>query len=153
MEWVQPRIARGGQVAAVTAAAGGANRAAADEGKPKEQGMIANILDKMEQFELIPDERTRAIGMELLKREVGNALATMERPAQGLWGTGRGLFGLVTGEAPHDTRRAMMEVYTQPTDQSLDRFGQYVLRETGSPAAAAALRTGGMLTDPSNWLL
>ena len=153
MEWVQPRIARGGQVAAVTAAAGGANRAAANDGKPKEQGMIANILDKMEQLELIPDERTRIIGMELLKREVGNALATMERPAQGLWGTLRGAFGAATGEKAHDTRRAMKEVYTQPTDRSLDRAGQYVLRETGSPAAAAAVRTGGMLADPSNWLL
>ena len=153
MEWVQPRIARGGQVAAVTAAAAGANRASAEDGKPKQQGVIANILDKMEQLELIPDERTRTIGMELLKREVGNALATIERPAQGLWGTLRGAFGAATGEKAHDTRRAMKEVYTQPTDESLDRAGQYVLRETGSPAAAAAVRTGGMLTDPSNWLL
>lgn len=150
MEWAKPRVARGGQVAAL---AGGANRAAANDGEPQEQSMIASVLDKMEQLELIPDERTRTIGMEMLKREFDKAIEFTRMPAQGLWGTGRGLFGLATGEAPHDTRRAMREVYAAPPEENLERVGQYVLKETGSPAAAAATSTLGMLTDPSYWLL
>jgi hypothetical protein len=150
MEWARPRVARGGQVAAL---AGGANRAAANDGEPQEQSMIANVLDKMEQLELIPDERTRTIGMELLKRELDKAIEWTQMSAQGLWGTGRGLFGLATGEAPHDTRRAMREVYAAPPEENLERAGQYVLKETGSPAAAAATSTLGMLTDPASWLL
>lgn len=150
MEWAKPRVARGGQVAAL---AGGANRAAANDGEPQEQSMIASVLDKMEQLELIPDERTRTIGMEMLKREFDKAIEFTRMPAQGLWGTGRGLFGLATGEAPHDTRRAMREVYAAPPEENLERAGQYVLKETGSPAAAAATSTLGMLTDPSYWLL
>lgn len=150
MEWAKPRVARGGQVAAL---AGGANRAAANDGEPQEQSMIANVLDKMEQLELIPDERTRTIGMEMLKRELAKAVEWTQMSAQGLWGTGRGLFGLATGEAPHDTRRAMREVYAAPPEENLERAGQYVLKETGSPAAAAATSTLGMLTDPASWLL
>lgn len=152
MEWVQPRIARGGQTAAVTAAAAGANRAAAEDEAPKKQGPVAKILTQMEELDLIPDAETRTIAMTFLKRELAAALEAIQMPAQGLWGTGRGMLGLATGEAPADTRRAMREVYTQPTDESLERAGQYVLKETGSPAAAAATSTLGMLTDPSFWL-
>ena len=150
MDWAKPRVARGGQVAAL---AGGANRAAANDGEPQEQSMIASVLDKMEQLELIPDERTRTIGMEMLKREFDKAIEFTQMSAQGLWGTGRGLFGLATGEEPVDTRRAMREVYAAPPEENLERAGQYVLKETGSPAAAAATSTLGMLTDPSYWLL
>lgn len=150
MDWAKPRVARGGQVAAL---AGGANRAAANGGEPQEQSMIASVLDKMEQLELIPDERTRTIGMEMLKREFDKAIEFTQMSAQGLWGTGRGLFGLATGEEPVDTRRAMREVYAAPPEENLERAGQYVLKETGSPAAAAATSTLGMLTDPSYWLL
>lgn len=152
MEWVQPRLARGGQVAAVTAAAAGANRAAAEDEAPKKQGPVAKIFSQMEELELMPDAKARTMAMTFLKRELSSALEAIQMPAQGLWGTGRGLFGLATGEAPEDTRRAMSEVYTQPTDESLERAGQYVLKETGSPAAAAATSTLGMLTDPSFWL-
>lgn len=153
MDWVQPRLARGGQVAAVTAAAAGANRAAAEDEAPKEkeQGSIGKVLTQMEELDLIPDAGARAMAMAFLKRELDAAIKHIEMPAQGLWGTARGLFGLATDEAPADTRRAMKEVYTQPTEQSLERAGTYVLKETGSPAAAAATSTLGMLTDPSFW--
>ena len=152
MDWVQPRLARGGQVAAVTAAAAGANRAAAEDETPEEQGPIGKVLTQMEKLDLIPDAGARAMAMAFLKKELASAIKHIEMPAQGLWGTARGLFGLATDEAPEDTRRAMREVYTQPTDESLERAGQYVLKETGSPAAAAATSTLGMLTDPSFWL-
>lgn len=148
MEWVRPRMARGMGVSAVTASAG----AAANDGEKQEQGPIANILDKMEQMELIPDKATREVAMELLADQLSKAVKHMQMPAQGLWGTARGLFGLATDEEGHDTRRAMREVYTQPTEESLDRFGHHVMKETGSPAAGAAAVSLGMLTDPAMWL-
>ena len=148
MEWVRPRMARGAAASAVTASAG----AAANDGERQEQGPIAKILDKMEQIELIPDKATRTVAMELLSKELDNAIAHIQMPAQGLWGTARGLFGAATGEESHDTRRAMNRVYTQDTDKSLQQAGEYVLKETGSPAAAASASTLGMLTDPTFWL-
>ena len=141
-------MARGAAASAVTASAG----AAANDGERQEQGPIAKILDKMEQIELIPDKATRTVAMELLSKELDNAIAHIQMPAQGLWGTARGLFGAATGEEAHDTRRAMNRVYTQDTDKSLQQAGEYVLRETGSPAAAASASTLGMLTDPTFWL-
>jgi len=150
MEWVRPRMARGAAAGAVTASA---RAAAGEEGQAtEEQGVIASILDKMEEMELIPDRETRIIAMELLTIELGKAIEAVQMPARGLWGTARGVFGLATGEAGHDTRRAMNRVYTQDTDESLEQAGQYVLKETGSPAAAAATSTLGMLTDPTFWL-
>lgn len=148
MEWVQPRMARGMGASAVTASAG----AAANDGERQERGPIANILDKMEQIELIPDKATRTVAIELLSDQLMKAINHIEMPARGLWGTARGLFGLATDEKGHDTRRAMQKVYTQPADDSLEQAGQYVLKETGSPAAAATTRTLGMLTDPTFWL-
>lgn len=148
MEWVRPRMARGAAASAVTASAG----AAANDDEKQERGPVASILDKMEQAELIPDKAVRVMAMEFLSRELDSAIAHIQMPAQGLWGTARGLFGAATDEAPADTRRAMREVYTQPTDESLERAGRYVLKETGSPSAAAATSTLGMLTDPTFWL-
>jgi hypothetical protein len=145
MEWVQPRMARGMGVGAVTAASG----ANAAEAEPKEQGVIANILDKMEQFELIPDEQTRTVGLELLKRELGKAIEYSEMSAKGLWGIGRGMFGLATDEAGGDTMQAMEEVWTSPNQENLNRFGRYVEDETGSRKAGATASAIGMFADPT----
>jgi hypothetical protein len=145
MEWVQPRMARGMGVSAVTAASG-ANAANA---QPQEQGIIANILDKMEQFELIPDEQTRTVGLELLKRELVKAIEYSEMSAKGLWGMGRGMFGLATDEAGGDTMRAMNEVWTSPNQENLNRFGRYVEDETGSRKAGATASAIGMFADPT----
>ena len=148
MEWVQPRMARGMGVGAVTAASG----ANAGEAEPKEQSIIGNILDKMEQFELIPDEQTRTVGLELLKQELTKAVEHLELPAKGLWGMGRGMFGLANEEEGHDTRRAMNEVWSDPNQENLNRFGRYVEGETGSREAGAAASAVGMFTDPTMYL-
>lgn len=145
MEWVQPRMARGMGVSAVTAA-GGANAANEDPGG---SSPIANILSKMEQLELIPDEKTRTVGLELLKRELGKAVEWSEMSAKGLWGLGRGMFGMATDEAGGDTRQAMKEVWTDPNQENLNRFGRYVEDETGSRKAGAAASAVGMFADPT----
>ena len=69
MDWVQPRLARGGQVAAVTAAAAGANRAAAEDETPEEQGPIGKVC-QMEKLDLIPDAGARAMAMAFSRRSL-----------------------------------------------------------------------------------
>ena len=120
--------------------------------KKKEEGMLGELSDALASLSWLSDKRSKLIASILLSDQFEKGMEHSQLPARGIWGTGRLAAGAALGEKPSDTRRAANRIYTQPTDKTLQEAGQYVLKKTGSPAAAAATSTLGMLTDPTFWL-
>ena len=67
-------------------------------------------------------------------QQLAPALDALEMPARGLYGLGRGAYGVITGES--DPLAQAARVASQTQEQSAQQFGDYVYDNTESPAAA-----------------
>lgn len=94
---------------------------------------------------LVPTKRPlgeRAMGV------VDRILSGLEAPQRGLQGLAATGYGLLSGEDFDTAAFRGADVVTQGVDESARQFGDYVFDMTGSPAAAAAAYTSGILGSP-----
>jgi hypothetical protein len=51
-----------------------------------------------------------------------------------------------------EARDGLLDTLMKPYEETMQEAGNYVLKETGSPALSTATYMGMLLADPSNWV-
>lgn len=83
---------------------------------------------------------------------IGQQLDNSEWPSRMLTGVIEGISNLTQGESAADTGRQFVNRMQTPYADTTQEVGQYVLKKTGSPAAAAVATTGMFVGDITNWI-
>ena len=109
----------------------------------EEKGMLERIAG---------NPNVKAAMAHPLTQYAGQQLENAEWPSRLLSSVVEGIANLYEGESLENTGKQFANRMQTPYEETSQEVGQYVLKETGSPAAATAAYMGMFAADPTNYI-
>lgn len=115
----------------------------------EEQGYLDRVTD--------PETYKNALApyvpaLQFFGNNIAEGLQPLEYPARGLAAAGRAGLTLSQGGSLREARDGLLDTLMKPYEETSQEAGEYVLKQTNSPALATGAYMGMILADPSNYV-
>jgi hypothetical protein len=115
----------------------------------EEQGYLDRVTD--------PETYKNALApympaLQFFGNNIAEGLQPLEYPARGLAAAGRAGLTLSQGGSVKEARDGLLDTLMKPYEETAQEAGEYVLKQTNSPALATGAYMGMILADPSNYV-